>query len=317
MGESRYGEKRECINHFLAGYSGVQNSTLTSLDISDSYGLLPETYSHLASLTNIVALNMRESTNFSSRTGINSDSDTSGSPFSLSVPLHAYSFFAGLKTLNLSQNILGDNGLEFLQLESNTVLVALDLSTTDMSLHLVKSIANSLSTNSTLTELQMSNNSAFADEGATEMANALKHNRCLKVLLLAQCSIRRHGAEVLADSLYTNKCLQRLSLKDNLATRVGVEAFARVLALNVTLTELNMVRTDAKAGWADAIVKVARSLLCNPRPFFNIAYLLKDITTREKVFQDLGIPRGGEGSSVMCGIRRQQAALVSLFALGV
>jgi hypothetical protein len=315
LGEARYGEKPECINHFLAGYSGVQNSTLTSLDISDSYGLLPETYSHLASLTNIAMLNMRESTNFSDSAGINSDSDASGVP--LSVPLHAYSFFARLKTLNLSQNIIGDNGLEFLQLESNTMLVSLDLSTTDMSLHLVKSIANSLSTNSTLTDLKMSNNCACADEGATEIANALKHNRGIKVLLLAQCSIRGRGAEALADSLYTNKCLQRLSLKDNLVTSDGVEAFARVLASNVTLTELNMVRTDARAGWADAIVKVGRSLMCNPRPFFNIAYLLKDIATREKVLEDLGIPRSGEGSSVMCGIRRQQAALVSLFALGV
>ncbi|KAF9944254.1 hypothetical protein BGZ70_004873, partial [Mortierella alpina] len=100
-------------------------------------------------------------------------------------------------------------------------------------------IAEVLKTNSTLTALDLTNNSS-GDSGAGVLAEALKTNTTLSSLSLNNNNIGDNGARSLAYALKTNKTLTTLSLEDNFIKFNGALALSESLKTNLTLTTLNL-----------------------------------------------------------------------------
>ncbi|KAG0375255.1 hypothetical protein BGX24_009350 [Mortierella sp. AD032] len=99
--------------------------------------------------------------------------------------------------------------------------------------------AEVLKTNSTLTTLNLQNNS-IGDDGAKALAEALKINSTLTTLNLYSNSIGDDGAKALAEALKMNSALTTLNLYNNSIGDDGAKALAEALKMNSTLTTLDL-----------------------------------------------------------------------------
>jgi Ran GTPase-activating protein (RanGAP) involved in mRNA processing and transport len=128
------------------------------------------------------------------------------------------------------------------------------------SLEVVSNIAISLR-NSSLTELNLDNN-AFSDNGAKELAAALKTNTALETLSLTECDIGKYGcsagASALADALAVNRTLRSLDLYGNPLGEVGAKLLASALPYNRSLRQLVVSQSgcgdDGAIAFADALL---------------------------------------------------------------
>ena len=102
-----------------------------------------------------------------------------------------------------------------------------------------EALAQALHHNSTLTELNLSNNS-ISDAGTVALAQALHHNSTLTWVYLSNNSISDAGAVALAQALHHNSTLRELNLFNNSISDAGAVALAQALHHNSTLTELNL-----------------------------------------------------------------------------
>ena len=98
-------------------------------------------------------------------------------------------------------------------------------------------LAQALYHNSTLKELDLSNNS-ISDAGAVTLAQALHHNSTLKELCLSNNSISDAGAVALAQALHHNATLKELDLSNNSISDAGAVTLAQALHYNSTLKKL-------------------------------------------------------------------------------
>ena len=83
------------------------------------------------------------------------------------------------------------------------------------------------------------NGKKIGDVGAVALAEALKTNTALEMVLLAGNSISDVGAAALADALQTNTALATLYLGYNLISEVGAAALAKGLKTNSVLSALD------------------------------------------------------------------------------
>ena len=128
-------------------------------------------------------------------------------------------------------------------LHHNSTLRELDLSNNSISDAGAVALAQALHHNSTLRELDLSNNS-ISDAGAVALAQALHHNSTLWVLDLSNNSISDAGAVALAQALHHNSTLWVLDLSNNSISDAGAVALAQALHHNSTLKELDLAGND-------------------------------------------------------------------------
>eukprot|EP00567_Pseudictyota_dubia_P000348 CAMPEP_0197464702 /NCGR_PEP_ID=MMETSP1175-20131217/64157_1 /TAXON_ID=1003142 /ORGANISM="Triceratium dubium, Strain CCMP147" /LENGTH=365 /DNA_ID=CAMNT_0043000687 /DNA_START=135 /DNA_END=1232 /DNA_ORIENTATION=+ len=83
-------------------------------------------------------------------------------------------------------------------------------------------------------------NKRIGDEGVSVLADALRVNTSLKVLVLGGNSIGDEGVSVLADALRVNTSLEKLHLSGNSISDEGVSVLADALTVNTSLTKLDL-----------------------------------------------------------------------------
>ena len=120
----------------------------------------------------------------------------------------------------------------------------MNLSGCGLSSQSAKSLAEVLTTNTHLEELNISDN-ALGDDGIQHLAYALQDNRHLKKLGLVNCGITDIGFEYIAKSMQNNNALKTLNVAtcpglgtENQITVKIVSVLIECLQINHTLTEL-------------------------------------------------------------------------------
>ena len=93
--------------------------------------------------------------------------------------------------------------------------------------------------NSTLQHLSLADNDIF-DQGAAELADALKLNTNLQSINLANNRIGDKGAQELAEALKLNPTLTTLDLSGNPIWDAGARAIADALQFNTALTDVQL-----------------------------------------------------------------------------
>lgn len=146
-----------------------------------------------------------------------------------------------LQHLDLSQNVLGDEGCTLLakSLATNTLLRVLDLSCNLLVDEGVVALADMLQSNGTLCSLDISNN-MFGDSPVLFLTDALKTNSTLQTLKLNFCGIGDVGACLLGKALTLNSGLRVLFVDSNSFEAKGAESIVDALEANATLTALSL-----------------------------------------------------------------------------
>ena len=103
----------------------------------------------------------------------------------------------------------------------------------------VVSLSKALSVNSSLTHLDLSENS-IGDSGATSLTQALAVNSSLTNLNVSGNSIGDSGAVSLSQALAVNSSLTSLDLSLNIIGHCGGASLSQALAVNSSLTNLNV-----------------------------------------------------------------------------
>ena len=156
-------------------------------------------------------------------------------------------------------------------LKGNSTLRRLDLSMCGLTSPNAKSLAEALTANRHLEELDISSNKQLlCDDGIQHLARILtiRGNRGLKKLHLRGCSITSLSAESLAAALTTNKRLEELDISDNALGDNGIQHLADILQNNQYLKKLEL----ASCGMTDV----------------GLEYLAKSLE-RNKVLESLNI----------------------------
>ncbi|XP_061125356.1 NACHT, LRR and PYD domains-containing protein 3-like isoform X4 [Syngnathus typhle] len=138
-----------------------------------------------------------------------------------------------LRELNLSDNDLGDDGLEALAAglaKPQCALQVLELEWCNLSKKSCEALASVLSSPCSLRELELSDND-LGDDGLEALAAGLAKPQCaLQVLKLRECNLRKKSCEALASVLSSPCSLSELDLSDNDLGDDGLEALAAGLA---------------------------------------------------------------------------------------
>ena len=144
-----------------------------------------------------------------------------------------------LRSLNLSKNIVTDEGVEYL----------------------AKALKNS---NCKLNLLNLSKNNV-TDEGAKCLAEALKHSDCkLNSLNLSENNVTYEGAECLAEALKHSDCkLNTLNLSGNNVTYEGAECLAEALKhINCKLNSLSLAFNNVANEGAECLAEALKHSNC-------------------------------------------------------
>ncbi|KAG0363320.1 hypothetical protein BGX24_004911, partial [Mortierella sp. AD032] len=124
-------------------------------------------------------------------------------------------------------------------LKTNSSLTTLNLRENSIGENGAVALSKALKTNSTLTTLDLLGNS-IGENGAVAVSEALKINPTLTTLNLDANSIKEKGAMALSRALMTNSTLATLYLSFNLIRDIGTVALSKVLKTNSTLTTLEL-----------------------------------------------------------------------------
>nr|XP_049616948.1 NACHT, LRR and PYD domains-containing protein 12 isoform X33 [Syngnathus scovelli] len=168
-----------------------------------------------------------------------------------------------LRELDLSNNDLGDDGLEALAAglaKSQCTLQVLKLMSCDLSKKSCEALASVLSSSRTLRELDLSHND-LGDDGLEALAAGLAKPQCtLQVLTLESCNLSEKSGEALASVLSSSRTLRKLDLSDNYLGDDGLEALAAGLANpQCTLQVLNLMTGDLRKKSCEALASVLSS----------------------------------------------------------
>ncbi|XP_067271649.1 protein NLRC5-like isoform X2 [Pseudorasbora parva] len=132
-----------------------------------------------------------------------------------------------LRELNLSEHILGDSNVKKLAVllqDKHCKLITLALRDCDLIPESCSALATVLRSNSSLKELDISNNN-LQDSGVKKLQNGLENTNCaLEKLRLSDCSITEEGYKALASALRSNPShLIELDLTGNDPGQSGVK----------------------------------------------------------------------------------------------
>jgi len=155
----------------------------------------------------------------------------------------------GLKSLDLSFNDLGDEGMDCIcqAIKDNTHLTQLTIGANGLSSSCGKSVEDLLVNNTTLTSLNLIDNRIGYD-GTVHIASALKSNSTLRELNLNKNCLGFDGFCALADGMKFNHGVRTLQLNRVIQTlptgpSVGKsQSLFDMIATNTTLTNLNIGR---------------------------------------------------------------------------
>ena len=168
-----------------------------------------------------------------------------------------------LTQLDLVGSGLGAGDIKTLaeELKSNatlTTLTQLKLGGSVLNAEGVKPLAEALKTNATLTELDLVNSYLGLTGGIKPLAEALETNATLKQLNLRDNGLGAEGIKPLAEALKTNATLTQLNLRDNGLGDKGVKPLAEALETNVALTQLDLSRNGLRAKGGRALAKALK-----------------------------------------------------------
>ena len=145
-------------------------------------------------------------------------------------------------TINLS---IGYKGLKddtfiniFNELKFNTKLQKLNIFSAKQTKESYNCLGNALKLNSTLTDLNIENNSNFKTDGSNTIFKSLFSNHTLTKLNCSSCEINDGNCKIISNCLKVNKGLKWLSLSVNEITDVGFNLVMDSLTKNSTLKTL-------------------------------------------------------------------------------
>ncbi|XP_072892145.1 NACHT, LRR and PYD domains-containing protein 3-like [Hemitrygon akajei] len=197
-----------------------------------------------------------------------------------------------LTELNLSDNKLGDSGVKLVSAALRNPeckiqkLVLARVGLTDSG---AEDLASALSTNPSLTELDLSgnklgdsgvklvsaalrdpeckiqklglNNVGLTDSGAEDLASALSTNPSLTDLNLSDNKLGDSGVKLVSAALRNPECkIQKLGLDNVGLTDSGADDFASALSTNPSLTELNLASNSLTDGSVPALRRLILTL---------------------------------------------------------
>jgi len=111
----------------------------------------------------------------------------------------------------------------------------------------------------TLTSIYLNENESIDAAACVRIAEALRGNTHLTLLLLRFNGIDHDGASALAEVLKSNTTLIKLDLNRNDIGPVGASALAEVLKSNTTLIKLSLSYNDIGDGGASALAEMLKS----------------------------------------------------------
>jgi hypothetical protein len=120
----------------------------------------------------------------------------------------------------------------------------------------VKTLANALKENTTVTEISIFHNEIGA-KGAAALADALEVNTSVTTISLLSNKIGDEGAAALADALKVNTLVTCMHLANNQIGDEGAAALADALEVNMSVTYINLgsnqISNEGAAALADAL----------------------------------------------------------------
>ena len=178
--------------------------------------------------------------------------------------LDKFSVNNSLQSLEISYNILKDNGLTGILNNLPSTLVRLIVAGCNLTYHGAVSIGKMLRVNETLKHLEISTNSV-GDNGISAISDGLHVNTTLIQLVACSCEFHSKGAESVAIMLRANKTLKYLNISKNQIGDDGITAVALSIQANTTLVQLNISSCYfSKQGAKEIaeVLRVNRTLTC-------------------------------------------------------
>ena len=147
-----------------------------------------------------------------------------------------------LKKLNLSTNIIGDDGIEMIIeiLQKNNKIEKLKLGDNDLTEESLIMISSFLKENKTMKTLDLSENLLMFEEGIDSFCESLLYNNSLTNLNISGCNLDEEKFFKLFNSLKLNKNLKKLNISDNNLTDENLSFLYQILILNKNLNSLNI-----------------------------------------------------------------------------
>ena len=156
--------------------------------------------------------------------------------------------------LNISHNKIEDIGITHVAaaLQKNTTKIFI-LESCGISNVGAKSLANCLSSNTSLSKLDISHN-IIGDKGIADFATALQLNTTLEELHLVSCGISDGGAEWIAQILANCTSLKVLAIRGN---EIGVKGFTYIATAFQTCRTLQLLDVGGQTVTDSAVVSLA------------------------------------------------------------
>ncbi|KAG1928749.1 protein NLRC5, partial [Pimephales promelas] len=171
-----------------------------------------------------------------------------------------------LRELNLSDRKLEDSNLKnlvpLLQ-DKHCKLNTLMLRNCDLTEESCSALATVLRSNSSLKELDMSNNDNLQDSGVKKLEDALKNTNCrLEKIRLRNCDLTKESCSNLATVLRSNSSLKELDMSNNNLQDSGVKKLQIALEnINCTLEKLRLSDCSITE---EGYIALASALRSNP-----------------------------------------------------
>eukprot|EP00930_Biecheleria_cincta_P067201 TRINITY_DN5362_c0_g4_i1.p1 TRINITY_DN5362_c0_g4~~TRINITY_DN5362_c0_g4_i1.p1 ORF type:complete len:317 (-),score=57.50 TRINITY_DN5362_c0_g4_i1:206-1156(-) len=165
---------------------------------------------------------------------------------------------ATFEEINLSDNIIGDEGAKFLKdgLSGNGKLKRLILPRTQIRSAGFQAIGGLIGSLPSLEMLVLSGNLADAEGVDDEFSKGLCKNQSLKSLCLAACRLGHQGVATLCDGpLRTHPSLSHVSLNYNRLEDAVCGSIVKMLAVNKTLEYLELCGNSIGPAGAEGLVK--------------------------------------------------------------
>ncbi|XP_064418053.1 NACHT, LRR and PYD domains-containing protein 3-like [Latimeria chalumnae] len=168
---------------------------------------------------------------------------------------------SSLTELNLNSNNLGDSGVKRLSAglrDPNCKLQKLEVQRCGLTAGCCEDLSFVLSTNSSLTELNLSRNKKLFDSGVKHLSAGLRDPNCkLQALGLRECGLTAGCCEDLSSVLSTNSSLTELHLNCNKLGDSGVKRLSAGLRdPNCKLQTLGLGGCDLTAGCCEDLCSV-------------------------------------------------------------
>ena len=203
--------------------------------------------------------------------------------------------------LNVGSNELSSStDIIFKSLHHNTVLTKLSLYITSLRLSDMQSLGQMLTSNNTLSVMDISNNDIGLD-GCQYLADC--RNISLNKLIMSRCKLGDRGANVIGRLLYHNKSITSVDLSSNSISDAGVEKLVEYLKCTNTIKHLGLYNNNITSNGANHLRKLfslnhttlnSIKLGRNPLKDEGVDLILQSITT---TMEHVGLANTGMTSS--------------------